>query len=140
MEALVALFIMALASSVIVLTMPPRPSPIDAQSDKLENLAEIARQTALVKGVWAGLFLADDKIHIVTYRRGSWVAARGKPARLEGRVSLADNRAESDDEVPIAYFGPTGTAKPVRLLLDVERSERVLSISYDGELVWENSN
>ena len=140
MEALVALFIMALASSVIVLTMPPRPSPIDAQSDKLENLAEIARQTALVKGVRAGLFLADDKIHIVTYRRGSWVAARGKPARLEGRVSLADNRAESDDEVPIAYFGPTGTAKPVRLLLDVERSERVLSISYDGELVWENSN
>ena len=130
-EALVALFIMALASSVIVLSMPQRPAPIEVAIYKLEDLAETARGAALVKGSWTGIIGEDERYQIVTFRDGGWQPSGSRSVRIEGELTFEKDR-ERGDTSPILQFGPTGTAKEETLTLMIGMNERQLMVSRDG--------
>ncbi len=132
-EALVALFIMALASAMIVLTMPPRPAPIEVAIFRLADLAETARDAALVKGSWTGIVGEDERYQIVNFRDGAWIPSSARPVRIEGELQLKDER-ERDDPSPLLQFGPTGTAREETVTLQIGINERSLTVSRSGEI------
>ena len=133
-EALVALFIMALASSMIVLTMPPRPAPVEVAIHKFADLAETARNAALVKGTWTGVMGEDERYQVVTFQEGVWVPASARPVRIEGEIRFKEER-QPDDPSPLLQFGPTGTAQEENVTLSIGFSERSLAVSRDGAIV-----
>lgn len=130
-EALMALFIMALASTMIVLSMPPRPAPIEVAVYRLADLAETARQSALVKGAWTGIVADNERYQLVTYQDGEWRATRSKPVRIEGELEF-EIRRQRDDASPIFLFGPTGTAREEVLTLMIGAQERSVRVARDG--------
>ena len=132
-EAMVALFIMALASSMIVLSMPPRPAPIEVAVYKLADLAETARSAALVKGSWTGIAQENERYQIVTFQNGDWVVSRAPPMRIEGELQFEEER-ERGDTSPILQFGPTGTAREETLTLIIGTNERWVSVSRSGDI------
>ena len=132
-EAMVALFIMALASSMIVLSMPPRPAPIEVAIYRLADLAETARSAALVKGSWTGIVQEEERYRLVTFQNGDWVASRSPPVRIEGELQFEQER-ERGDMSPIFQFGPTGTARAEKLTLQIGVNERSVSVARDGAI------
>ena len=133
-EAMVALFIMALASSMIVLSMPPRPAPIEVAIYRLADLAETARSAALVKGSWTGIVQEEEeRYRLVTFQNGDWVASRSPPVRIEGELQFEQER-ERGDTFPIFQFGPTGTARADKLTLQIGVNERSVSVARDGAI------
>lgn len=132
-ETLVALFIMALASSMIILTMPERPGPLEVASDKLANLAERAQQTALVSGIWTGVIETDQSYQIVMFRDGVWLPISQRPVKIDGDLYSEDDRERADGE-PVLKFGPTGTADPIRLYLSLEGQEREFKVEFNGQM------
>lgn len=133
-EALVALFIMALASSMIVLTMPPRPAPVEVAIYKFADLAETARNAALVKGTWTGVMGGEERYQVVTFQDGAWVPASARPVRIEGELRLNEERPPNDPS-PLLQFGPTGTAQEENVILSIGINERSLAVSRDGAIV-----
>ena len=133
-EAMVALFIMALASSMIILSMPPRPAPIEVAIYKLADLAEAARNTALVKGSWTGIAQQSESYQIVSFQNGEWRPSRAPAVRIEGELSFEVER-EREDTSPILQFGPTGTAQEETLTLMIGVNERSVRVSRDGTIV-----
>ena len=132
-EALVALFIMGLASALIILSMPPRPAPIEVAIYKLEDLAQSARQSALVKGAWTGIIAEGEQYQLVTFHSGQWRPSTARPRRIRGELSFIEARDRSDNS-PILQFGPTGTAGEEIVTLTIGVQERSLSVAPDGEL------
>lgn len=132
-EVMVALFIMALASSVIVLSMPPRPAPIEVAIYRLADLAETARSAALVKGSWTGIEQKEESYRIVTFQKGDWVASSAPAVRIEGEL-LFDQERKRGDTSPILQFGPTGTAREEKLTLQIGINERRMVVSRNGDV------
>jgi len=132
-EALLALFIMGLASALIILSMPPRPAPIEVAIYKLEDLAQTARQSALVKGAWTGVVSDGEQYKLASYHKGQWRASTARPRRIRGELSFKDGLERADDS-PILQFGPTGAAGEETVTLTIGVQERSLSVAPDGEI------
>ena len=135
-ETLMALFIMGLASSMIILTMPQRPSEIEMETRKLLDLAETAKRSALVRGAWTGISANDQSFQIVTYRDDAWVPLQRKPVRISLEVDSEDN-SEDDERAPLLLFGPTGTARADRITLSAGAREQMIVVEHDGTITLE---
>ena len=132
-EALTALFIMGLASSMIILTMPERPAPIVVASTKLADMAETARRSALVRGNWTGVAQTSRGYQIVSYRNGAWQATSGQAVEISGELTFSDDEERPEDR-PVFRFGPTGSASEESVTLTVGANERIVSVSHDGNI------
>ncbi len=133
-ETLMAVFIFAIASSLIVLSLPERISPLESDANRLSQSAQMARDKALTSGEWTGVLITGETYRQVTYRSGEWVPAGRRIQKFSGGVSIEQAQRASS---PALQFGPTGTAAAKAIWLTHGAESYVLRVSPDGQISLE---
>lgn len=139
-EVLVSVFILALATSAIILTAPERPDPVEASLEQLSADIEHTMDMSMVSGHVMGLDLSRNGYQLVTYRNQVWVPA-GKPVRLKeieikSLVSPSTDR-EEESKTPEIRFDPTGIVSPIELVIAHTRRKAVLRVAMNGHIEQE---
>lgn len=137
-EVLVALFILALASAAIVMTLPRQPSRIDREVARLELAIDRLTDEAIASGEVRAIRLEDDKYVAQAWRDSRWVALPRSAHKLPSplTISVLTTRRglqESDlKDWPDIVADATGivSARPLTLAEGADR--RVLTVSSSG--------
>ena len=101
-EILVALFIMALASAMVVMAMPSRPEQLNAEAERFKAVLVQTMEQAITRGQARGIRVEDNSYTVYTRIAGRWVPARGETKALSGGVTinLLTKDREPDDSRP----------------------------------------
>jgi len=144
-EALMAVFIMGLASALIVLTLPTRESNLEMEAKRLTEVVDTARTRALVSGQWTGIELGKTGYQQVTYRDGRWAGSYRRTHELARGVTLdlTDPPKRSSKLIkipPVFQFGPTGASVSKPLILKSASGEVTVSLTPNGDIRMEGGN
>lgn len=137
-EVLVALFILALASAAIVMTLPRQPSRLDREVARLELAIDRLADEAIASGEVRAIRLGEDEYAAEAWRDSRWVALRRSahtlPSPLAISVSTSRRGLQESDpkDWPHIVADATGivSAQPLTLIEGTDR--RVLTVSSSG--------
>ena len=130
-ETLMAVFIFAIASSLIVLSLPERISPLESDANRLSQYAQMARDRALISGEWTGVLIDEDTYRQMVHRSGEWMPADRRTQKLSSGVTVEQAQRTAS---PALQFGPTGTATAKAVWLRRGAASYVLHVSPDGQI------
>tara|TARA_R100000365_G_C2748696_1_gene81399 strand:+ start:25768 stop:26199 length:432 start_codon:yes stop_codon:yes gene_type:complete len=139
-EVLVALAILALASTAIVMTMPQRETRLDREVSRLEGIIERLSDEAIASGEVRGLRIAEDGYLMEVWRGGRWQALQGayelpKPVELK----LQQPAAQQPTKVwPDIIADETGFVTATQLLIQDGTKRRVLITDASGAITVES--
>lgn len=136
-EVLVALFILALASAAIVMTLPRKPSRIDREVARLELAIDRLTDEAIASGEVRAIRLEDDEYVAQAWRDSRWVtlprSAHKLPSPLTISVSTTRRGIQESDlkDWPDIVADATGivSARPLTLAEGADRQELTVSSS-----------
>lgn len=132
-EVLVALFILALASAAIVMTLPRQPSRIDREVSRLEETIRQLSDESISSGEVLGLHLQDAGYSTLAWRGNGWVRLDRTSRRLTSPVSLSVLRAETRPPGwPDIMTDTTGVVTAREIVLTDRAERRLLSVSSSG--------
>lgn len=137
-EVMVTIFIMALATSVIIFTVP-KPDAQPAEITKLRSTLEKASERARMIGSPTGLTIFEDGYEVADWRGGAWHPVSGTRSALRAQtkitvLSLTRRDQNLPEEWPSVVFDPLGHTSPVDLDISVGRTSRRLSIEFGGAM------
>lgn len=145
-EALVALFLLALAAMVIVGTLPQRPEAGTAAAERLRKDFGDIRDRAIISGHAQAIRLRDDGYEHLAWHNGGWSPASRHAVRLDQDVTITLEKAkprsrfDTRTREPEIVFDPTGIVEAPNLVLMWDGGTLPLSILPDGEVVWDSGN
>ena len=161
LEILVAMFIMALLSGVVVLSMPEGPESAEREARRLAARLHMAAQESVITGEAWGVVIGEDGYAFYRRRAGVWapVGARDKffaPETWDAETAvswtregvsprlaeLEDEREDEDDDkpkrvTPMARFDSTGEATPFEVVLERGRKRYTVRTDEMGEVALE---
>ena len=76
-EIMVALFIVGLASSIVIVNIPRTPTPLEAARKEVEDLLKNSKHLADLSGEPYGVLLEEKAVVPLVFRDGEWRAPRG---------------------------------------------------------------
>lgn len=148
-EIMVALFIVGLASSFVVLSLPRSPTPLIEVRVILERLFEDQRVEAILGGVPRGLLIEDHEVSVLVFRGGEWRSPTG--LRDEARIELHPEteltiegedapvfQTTIDEDAPIepdVWFDPSGFATASNMELVWREQSLGFEIRSNGEVI-----
>lgn len=147
-EIMVALFIVGLASSFVVLSLPRSPTPLIEVRGTLDRLLNSQRTEAILGGAPRGLLLEENEVRVLVFDRGLWRAPTGlrdtpvfalhpdTEVVLEGDDEPVFQTTQDDDApvVPDIWFDPSGFATEASLELNWRNQSVGIDISQTGEV------
>lgn len=153
-EMLAVIFVIGLASALVVLTMPPPEGPVEKAAERFAMLSQRAADEAIVTGDVVGLRIDERGYEFARYRGGAWIALPGfegddwplgATVALESEaLSQARRMAERepDDEPlpPLVTFDPTGGATPFTLRLEDHQRRFVITGDAGARLTLERGD
>lgn len=110
-EIMVALFIMALASAMVVMVMPSRPDALNAEVDQFETLLTRAQDQAISRGQAQGIRVETNAYTVYTRINGRWMPLEAGSHRVSGGVTisvLGKTEAKSVDTLPQIVMDASG--------------------------------
>ena len=132
-ELMMAIFIMALATSLVVMTLPPQPGKVESEAARIEAEMHRAADQAMVSGHMTGLDITRDGYAMVRWRSGGWQTISGTGYVLPEDISI-DYASESDrklpDDWPELRFDPLGPMTPA--VITLVGSDKTLIIDVDA--------
>jgi len=137
-EVLVALFILALASAAIVMTLPRQPSRLDREVARLELAIDRLADEAIASGEVRAIRLGEDEYVAQAWRDSRWVAlprsSHTLPSPLTISVSTTSKGLKERDlkEWPEIVADATGIVSARPLTLAEGADQRVLTVSSSG--------
>lgn len=139
-EALVAVFIMALATSVIVLTRPPPPDPVDAEVRRFSEMVETLSQHAIATGAPLALDLGEDDYKALKWQDGKWLPYRSNVIALPNGMRFQNSGTGGSDSAdeeawPEIEFTAQGVTTPMQIILRHSGADILLSVRADGQVV-----
>lgn len=101
-ELLVAVFVMALASTVIILSAPRSADPAASVANQLPDLVAELVQGAVLTGETRSLLVGKSSIRLQTWSDGDWKDLPASSIRLEKsiRAQAADETSLTRDKAP----------------------------------------
>jgi type II secretory pathway pseudopilin PulG len=130
-EILVALFIMALASAMVVMAMPARPDALDAEADHFADTLQRVLDQSITRGQAHGIRVEETSYTVYARVGGRWVSAPGGSARLPDGMSMGVATAtnEADDTLPQIVADASGivSGPSVRIVRGTRSREIKLS-------------
>lgn len=127
-EILVALFIMALASAMVVMAMPAPRDPLESEVDRFGEVISRTLDLAITRGQARGIRVEESGYRVYTRIGGRWVPSASEVLTLPSGVTMhivtKDNGAK--DELPQIVADAAGivSGETVR----IERGARVREI------------
>ncbi len=136
-EVLMTLFIMALATSLIVMTIPERDRAVDREAERLVTVLDKSQRLAKVSGQTVGFRADVDRFEVVKRNNEVWQSIPDGEFRLEPGVRLnLDELPEQDGERPENWpqisFDPLGHDLEARILVEEGRERRIIMLGPDG--------
>lgn len=131
-ELMMAIFIMALATSLIVMTLPPQPGRLDREVIRLQSEIERIADQAMVSGHNMGLDITREGYVIMRRREGAWQVVTGTRHTLPDDITLAYQR-EASGELPESWpevrIDPIGRMDASEITLVGRTGRVVLSLA-----------
>jgi len=87
-EIMVALFIMALASAMVVMVMPSRPDALQKETEQFESVLSRTLDQAISRGQAQGIRIEENAYTVYARINGRWVPVRGLSHSLAGGVTV----------------------------------------------------
>lgn len=146
-EVLAAVFIVALASSFIILSGPEHPDALTRQGDRVADLITRAADDAIISGNIRGVIITDAGYQPVTWHEQSWQPASDSIIPHEEDVRLAQSRmkkrlgiSQTAELKPAFTMDPTGYATGEPVTFEFGNDTLTLSITNEGEIIKERTN
>ena len=134
-EVLVALFILALASAAIVMTLPRQPSGLDRELARLEDAIERISDEAISSGELRAIHLTAQGYQSQSWANGDWVAMARSNHRLPSSIQLAVRKGRDDrKDWPAIVADPTGMVSGRPLTLREGTAVRTINVSAAGQV------
>jgi len=108
---MVALFIMALASAMVVMAMPSRPDALNAEVDQFETLLTRAQDQAISRGQAQGIRVEKNAYTVYTRINGRWMPVEAASHRASSGVTISvldKSEARSEDALPQIVLDASG--------------------------------
>lgn len=134
-EVMVVVFIIGLATGLVVLTLPPRPTPEQSTAQAFAAAMSQAQDKAIMTGQPIGLIVAGNRYSLAQYRSGRWQSAG--VVRLKGGLKidlLRDSDEASPEGWPDLIFDPTGVSEPAEFRLRGRLANYDINWTGDGEV------
>lgn len=137
-EVLMVVFIIGLATSVVVLTLPPRTPPEQKAAAALAQTVRQAQDLAILTGQPTGLDLSPEGYGVTVWTGQAW-QPRGRTVQLDKALSvqLVSEQTERPASWPELVFDPTGVATPATLTLQTRRGGFEIAVMPDAEVRYE---
>lgn len=128
-EVLVVVFIVALASTVIIVSLPSSEKQTTVQAEKLLRELNFASRESIASGFPTALFLTEDGYAFKHFREQEWSPDirstklsnnRFTPTRLALYLEDGPITVEQLDSKPVITFYPIGDATPASLIVEGE--------------------
>ena len=118
-EILVALFIIALASAMVVMALPHRNDTVETEAVRFRDVLDRTVEQAISRGQVHGIRVGEHSYTIYTRMGGRWVQARGGVETLPGGMSLTvlARDGEADDIRPQIIADASGIVSGPSLLV-----------------------
>ncbi len=140
-EMLAVIFIIGLASAIVVLTMPPPEGPVEEAAERFVMLSQRAADEAIVSGNVVGIRIDERGYEFARYRGGAWIALpgfQGDDWPLGATVDLQSEAMSQERRMverqpgeeplpPLVTFDPTGAATPFTLRLEDHQRRFVIT-------------
>ena len=145
-EALVAVFLLALAALVVVGTLPARPASGAAAAERLRREFEDIRDRAVLSGQAQAVRLNEDGYEHLKWDNGLWLPAARRRVRLDPDVTLALQEAKprpglvAGTSPPEIIFDPTGIVVAPGLVLIWPGGRLPLTVRPDGAVIWDDAH
>lgn len=142
-EMLVTVFIMGLATSLVILTIPEPATRLQREADRLVAELERLSERALTSGEVAGLDAEVGSYARAVRRNGTWrIDERSRHPLPRGMQLLIEPgvEGEADPALPELRFGPLGHAIPARFVLEDGTRRLAFEIGPDGAVMPEGGN
>jgi len=145
-EALVAVFLLALAAMVIVGPWPAGRGGATAAADGRRHDFEDIRDRAIISGQAQAIRLRDDGYEHLKWENDKWLPASRRAVQLDQNVTIALEKAKprsrfsTETEQPEIVFDPTGVVVSPNLVLVWDGGNLPLSVLPDGAVMWDNGN
>lgn len=110
-EIMVALFIMALASALVVMAMPSRPDALNAEADQFEKVMNRSLDQAISRGQAQGIRIEENAYTVYTRINGRWVPVSDVSRRVSDGVTirmLGKADPKSDEALPQIVLDASG--------------------------------
>ena len=139
-EIMVTLSIVAIATTLILLTIPTR-HVFKQESDRLREALEQAANHALITGQPVGLIVEPHSYSPALWQNGSWrplekyQLPKDISIRIEGEPPAP--REEDEDPIPAVIFDPLGHTPPVSVELHRNGVLTGLTLLPDGSVRME---
>lgn len=139
-EIMVTLSIIAVATTLILLTIPTR-HVFKQESDRLRETLEQSANRAMVTGQPVGLVIESQSYTPAIWQNGAWRLMESHPLpkdigiRIDGKTPAAPEKGEAP--APAVIFDPLGHTLPVALELSRNGVLTSLTLLPDGSVQTE---
>lgn len=101
-EVLVAMFILALASAIVVMTIPRSKQGLDVEVQRFEDLLDRISARAIVSGQTLALRVEPDGYRVYARIANRWAETGMERIVLSGavRIDVPESRGTADDPLP----------------------------------------
>jgi len=136
-EVTAALFIAALAASVVLLSLPEPDTPLDRAARQLAADLDRASEAAVIQGVTIGLRMDSRGYDFQRWRGGDWIAVpdfrvRDWPEGVRVTMTADSDEAEAETDMPRVRFDSTGMATPYDIRLRSDEAAYRIIAGLDG--------
>lgn len=136
-EILVVLFIMALATSVVILSVEPPKSSIEKQAERLSVELNALAQDGLISGSVNAAGFSEEGYALYSFENSEWTERVSGEWQDNYRLTLKRASAKLDipkKTDPIIMFQPTGLSTPFELTLSDSEITYALKTEGDGRV------
>lgn len=129
-------FIIGLATGLVVLTMPPRATPEQSAAKAFSQTMTQAQDQAILSGQPIGLILLEDGYSLAAWRAGRWETVRGGQRFQHGlRLDLrSESKVQFPDGWPDIVFDSTGVSPSAELRLRGRSGDIDITLAMSGEV------
>lgn len=139
-EVMMALFILALATSFIIMTARPRDRTADTAM-ALQNAAESAAMRARLSGQPSGLSIDGRQVTVVTWLDGGWQTVSQRAISLPPSLTVSVNQtapgfdAPQQQDWPQIVFDPLGHTGEFQLRVRKGSEVHHFTLAPDGRIM-----
>lgn len=138
-EVMMVVFIIGLATGLVVLTLPPRATPEEAAAKTFSSVLTRAQDQAILSGQPVGLLLGEEGYSLLAWRGEQWDRVRGGAELARGLTLQIDDRREQvlADGWPDLVFDPTGVSDGAMFQLRGRKARIDITLLASGEVQLE---
>lgn len=143
-EVLMTVFVLAIAASVIVVTLPKGTSPVMREAKRFEGVVSFSMRQALVGGVPVGLKVSKTGYVVTVWQGEEWQSLPDTEYHLPDNMQLAGGPEEVTENMPedwpsVVFHPLSGTDVSFFVLRHAQNTVEI-AITTDGRAILERGD